>query len=201
MPLHFLLISTSEEVGEGFQPPEGEGKGSSAQNLQEGHRPLGVARSLGMVVADTMAMMPEAHRACIHMAPGSQPLDWSRGHCFSGGPHRGPGVSWVAVFSPSSVRSPLSSVTLSLRVNQAFTHPLSILRHRREPHVLLGHPTSPRAPLDPLASWSCPTSPLTRPVWPHSPCPPWLPTAPSATQRCWPALGPLVTLPCSTGPE
>lgn len=90
-----------------------------------------------------MAMMPEAHRACIHMAPGSQPLDWFRGHCFSGGPHRGPGVSWVTLFSPSSVRSPLSSATLSLRVNQAFTHPLSILRHRQEPHVLLGHPISP----------------------------------------------------------
>ena len=109
-------------------------------------------------------MMPEAHRACIHMAPGSQPLYWSRGHCFSGGPHRGPGVSWVTLFSPSSVRSPLSSVTLSLRVNQASIHPLSILRHRQEPHVLLGHPISPSAPLDPLASWSCPTS------TPHLPC-------------------------------
>ena len=47
-----LLISTSEEVGEGFQLPAGEGRGSSAQNLQEGPRPLGVVHSLGMVVAD-----------------------------------------------------------------------------------------------------------------------------------------------------
>ena len=148
-----------------------------------------------------MAMMPEAHRACIHMAPGSQSLDLSRGHFFSGGPHRGPGVFWVTLFSPRYVRSPLSSVTLSLRVNQAFTHPLTILRHRRESHVLLGHPISSSAPWTPWHPGAARRPPLTCPVWHHSPRPPWLPTAPSATQRCWPALGPVVTLPCSTGPE
>lgn len=111
-----------------------------------------------------MAKMPEAHRACIHVVPGSQPLTLSRGHCFSGGPHRGPGVSWVTLFSPRYVRSPLSSVTLSLRINLAFTHLLTILRHCRESHVLLGHPISSSAPLDPLASWNCPMS------TPHLPC-------------------------------